>query len=234
MSIIDPNDPELANEGTEQAEDEAPMDAAIPMGHDPDAADDYDGFGIADRHGGDLDVGPLPIVDGPDGLPTVGIGPSDADASGHLPLSPRNLVCIADRTRFFRWGESDESGQQQRVYYAPEEVEPHLSIGGHAAYRLKSDQGHVYPERHQCSHLLRQMTPWPGDPEHFEIRYYCAARRDTSGAMVGLTDGAVWACDMRDPPEYESLVRLNAGEDRKIEQGRTRRKLPLGVKEPNG
>lgn len=61
-------------------------------------------------------------------------------------------------------------------------------------------------ERKQCRYYKRQVFSDPNYPNpkqygHTDVHRLCTARRSNGGAFMCLNDQAVYACDLRDPPD---------------------------------
>jgi hypothetical protein len=95
--------------------------------------------------------------------------------------------------------------------------------------RLSADWVEVEPIRPACRHYLRQCTQLTYNPAEKANYRLCALRRTTEGAMMSVTDRAMWACDQRDPPEVASERRwLDDFDALKVHQGCHRTYTPLG------
>lgn len=144
---------------------------------------------------------------GPDGLP-MQTAP-EAGKSDIPVFSCETLVCIGDFSQFH-----DREG---RVY--DKALVEHRA----GAYRLLSDASiHVTPKRLPCVHYVRQMVQFEHNPEVKMISRLCSARRDRQGAFMSVRDRAVWACDMRSPPDPESTRLLDEFDEKKLKEGRER------------
>jgi hypothetical protein len=144
---------------------------------------------------------------GPDGLPMLSA--PEAGASDIPVFSCETLVCIGDYSQFH-----DSEG---RVY--DKALVEHRA----GAYRLLSDPSiHVVPKRLPCVHYVRQMVQFEHNPEVKMISRLCSARRDRQGAFMSVRDRAVWACDMRNPPDPESTKLLDDFDNKKLKEGRER------------
>ncbi len=143
---------------------------------------------------------------GPDGLPMLSA--PEAGSSDIPVFSCETLVCIGDYSQFH-----DSEG---RVY------DPALVEYRSNAYRLKVDSTIVDPKREPCIHYVRQMVQFEHNPEVKMISRLCSARRDRQGAFLSVRDRAVWACDMRSPPDPESTKLLDDFDNKKLKEGRER------------
>lgn len=144
---------------------------------------------------------------GPDGLPMLSA--PEAGSSDIPVFSCETLVCIGDYSQFH----DDEGNVYDRAlveYRAGE-------------YRLLSNASiHVTPKRLPCVHYVRQMVQFEHNPEVKMISRLCSARRDRQGAFMSVRDRAVWACDMRSPPDPESTKLLDDFDNKKLKEGRER------------
>lgn len=144
---------------------------------------------------------------GPDGLP-MQTAP-EAGKSDIPVFSCETLVCIGDFSQFH-----DKEG---RVY--DKALVEHFA----GEYRLRSDVSiQVTPKRLPCTHYVRQMVQFEHNPEVKMISRLCSARRDRQGAFMSVRDRAVWACDMRFPPDPESTRLLDEFDEKKLKEGRER------------
>ena len=143
---------------------------------------------------------------GPDGLPMQSA--PEAGVSDIPVFSCETLVCIGDFSKFH-----DREGQ---VY------DKALVTYHSGAYRLKEDNRQVTPKRLPCVHYVRQMVQFEHNPEVKMIARLCSARRDRQGAFMSVRDRAVWACDMRNPPDLESQRLLDEFDEKKLKEGRER------------
>lgn len=142
---------------------------------------------------------------GPDGLPMQSA--PEAGVSDIPVFSCETLVCIGDFSQFH-----DREGQ---VY------DKALVTYHSGAYRLE-DNRQVTPKRLPCVHYVRQMVQFEHNPEVKMIARLCSARRDRQGAFMSVRDRAVWACDMRNPPDLESQRLLDEFDEKKLKEGRER------------
>lgn len=78
------------------------------------------------------------------------------------------------------------------------------------------------PRRAACSHYKRQLLP-SADKERVVLLRYCAAIRDENGEMRDLGNQEVLACEFRDPPDVESLLRLDAFDEELARRQEARR-----------
>jgi hypothetical protein len=92
----------------------------------------------------------------------------------------------------------------------------------------------VEPIRPPCKHYVRQRTSWHMNPEHQFYARLCSARRTTEGTFMTVRDTGMWACDMRDPYDAESIKDLEAFDAMKIDQGAKREYLPIISPLPSG
>jgi hypothetical protein len=85
----------------------------------------------------------------------------------------------------------------------------------------------VMPVRPPCRHYVRQKIQGDFGDGHRMFDRLCTARRDTSGAVMGLFDQGLWACDMREPRDLESEESLDRFDAGKEIEGQNRVYLPL-------
>lgn len=62
--------------------------------------------------------------------------------------------------------------------------------------------------RPACTHYVRQLYPWPSDPDRHVCQRYCTALKNEDGEYVSLNDQEVLACSLRSPrdPDSEKLL----------------------------
>jgi hypothetical protein len=83
----------------------------------------------------------------------------------------------------------------------------------------------VRMKRERCKNYKRQVMPNDDQPDENALghRIYfrnCLARRSVGGALMTLRDEGVYACDYRDPPDYESVrIHLDERDRAAIERG---------------
>jgi hypothetical protein len=138
---------------------------------------------------------PQPVVGpGPDGFPIEHDPPGDPNPPS---MVPENLVCMA---------------------------QPIVEAG-------KNDGGDFIPARHQalppCRFYARQLCPLPEEifGRKF-IRRLCAhpGMKTLSGAFLDLTDDAMFACELRDPPDPRTNGELNSRDERLLRRAQDQRK----------
>jgi hypothetical protein len=171
-----------------------------------DDSGDADEFSPFEELSEEYSPSQITSVQGPDGLPMqVAPGAGETD----IPVfSCETLVCMGDYSKFV-----DAEGKtydkllvEQRYPY----------------FVLKGSGTEVTPIRPPCRHYVRQMTQFEHNPEVKLISRLCSARRDRQGAFMSVRDRAVWACDMRDPPDLESTKLLDAFDNKKVKEGQER------------
>jgi hypothetical protein len=189
------------------------------------------------------------VIDPKDGLPT----PVDAyslDQSLAPPFNHAYVNCIADartyvslfydelpeidRGRFcVERDRYDREGKEKpRREFKPAEV---TIWRGYAVVVVPDGRVPVRPVRPACKYYARQLfvnsgQPDPKQPGHRLRMSFCAhpARRSIGGAALSLQNEAIFACDLRDPPDPASLAReLDAFDARALEQDATKTLVPL-------
>jgi len=85
----------------------------------------------------------------------------------------------------------------------------------------------VEPIRPPCIHYARQATQAAFNPANREYPRLCSARRTTEGAMMGVGNLGLWACDMRCPRDAETERVLDNFDVDKEEQGKNRTYLSI-------
>lgn len=87
------------------------------------------------------------------------------------------------------------------------------------------------PVRPQCRHYVLQLDP-PRPSEAHVVKQgwmhrYCAARRNTVGAFMGLDDTALKACSLREPYDVESGRLLRKFDDDLLHKSENREWYPM-------
>jgi hypothetical protein len=158
---------------------------------------------------------------GPDGLPMLSA--PEAGASDIPVFSCETLVCIGDYSQFHdSEGRVYDKALVKRNRTASLEVFPE---GEYQTPYVVANVAHhlpVIPKRLPCVHYVRQMVQFEHNPEVKMISRLCSARRDRQGAFMSVRDRAVWACDMRNPPDPESTKLLDDFDNKKLKEGRER------------
>jgi hypothetical protein len=85
----------------------------------------------------------------------------------------------------------------------------------------------VEPIRPPCKHYVRQKTSFSLNAQHNVYIRLCSARRTTEGTFMSVRDTGMYACDMRDPFDAESVGQLDEFDRLKIEQGKQVQHLPM-------
>lgn len=85
----------------------------------------------------------------------------------------------------------------------------------------------VEPLRPPCRHYVRQRTSFALNAQHQSQLRLCSARRTTEGTFMTVRDTGIWACDMREPFDLETVAELDAFDKMKIEQGKHVEHLPM-------
>ena len=179
---------------------------------------------------------PAPMVfgRGPDGLPSPQL-------PAELPLAPPlalgTFVCLGDTSEFVirdRWGDVVARFKPELVeradggeYWVTVEnallARAPLGRVLRAAFDgLLAGRVRVEPVRPQCRFLAQQMSDFQDAPEHQSVERLCTARRDSESFFVGLRDTQVHACELREPRDPGSLMRLERFNLVKIKLGRER------------
>lgn len=157
---------------------------------------------------------------GPDGLPMQSA--PEAGVSDIPVFSCETLVCIGDFSQFH-----DRDGNvydKARVMKERPSLETFPEGEFETPYVLAGAKYHLplLPKRLPCVHYVRQMVQFEHNPEVKMIARLCSARRDRQGAFMSVRDRAVWACDMRNPPDLESQRLLDEFDEKKLKEGRER------------
>jgi hypothetical protein len=199
---------------TEGSPDEArPEDTVIDVADvGDDGGEDFHPFDELDD---DFKPGPAVRVMGADGLPTTIDQTSESDIPS---LSRQTLVCMGDFSKFVTrdtWGNITREFSPSEVTRQP-----------NGKWTVNDDAGHlaaeVHPIRPPCRHYVRQKTTLSLNAKHFQYSRLCAARRTTEGTFMTVRDSGVWACDMREPIDLDSIKALDDFDALKIAQGENR------------
>jgi len=208
----------------EETRDEAPGEDTVieSIEPSPEAESEFHPFDEIDE---DFKPAPAVFVNGPDGLPLRVDQTSESDIPA---LSKNSLVCMGDFSKFVlrnEWGDIIAS-------FAPADV----SRAPNGAYRVKNnlvrEQGatnissddwvEVFPIRPACKHYVRQQGSFnlnAAKKAHYRL---CSARRTTEGTFMTVRDTGMWACDMREPYDAETIKVLDDFDNKKIAQGANR------------
>ena len=199
---------------------------------------DFDPF---DQLNDEANFGAMKKIFREDGLP----GYDAPDTSGDIPpLNTETLVCMGDYSKFV----IRDSLGQVLLEFEPERVQQMPNGTWVASLNLDERRkvpSHVYPEvyvgrmgtydgpykvepiRPPCRHYLRQLGPLTENPKHKYMYRLCSVRRTTEGAMMGLADMPVWACEMREPIDLPTWKKLQEWDENKIQQGKYREYFPI-------
>lgn len=94
-------------------------------------------------------------------------------------------------------------------------------------YRVTPDWAEVMPIRPPCAHYARQLSQFDLNAQAQVMLRVCAARRTTEGAFMSLRDRAMWACELRMPADAASNESLDAFDEKKMQQGKSRELFPI-------
>lgn len=66
----------------------------------------------------------------------------------------------------------------------------------------------VFPIRPKCEHYMRQLIPWPDNPDMNRCQRLCGALKNDQGELYNVGDTTILACELRNPrhAETESLI----------------------------
>jgi hypothetical protein len=185
----------------------------------PEEEEEQDAFTPFEEIANEFQPGNILKIKGEDGLPqqyTPDSGKSDIPA-----LSPTTLICSGDYSEF-----RDTEGNKYTLSQVVRCSEGHWVVRGDSQ-EIEGRRIIVEPKRQPCSHYVRQMTQADMNPEIRFISRLCSARRDRQGAFMSVRDTAVYACDMRNPPDVESTKLLDDFDQKKIQEGKNRDFLPM-------
>lgn len=186
---------------------------------------------------GEFGQPPLEVERHADGIP--GVRPP-VDMPYAPPLSPNNLVCLADRSAFVirrpNWGtvvatfQPDEVKRSENGRYYVDVLDA-VERGAPWGVLLRvvdwgSGRVPVEPIRPQCKFLARQMVDMADVTDHVLVERLCTARRDEQSFFLSVRDSQIHACELRSPPSPKEAERLDKFDDRKIEQGKERLQEP--------
>lgn len=142
-------------------------------------------------------------MDPEDGMPKQ--IPSTAVEDSRAPaLRVATFVCMADTSKFVirdRWGEVEQEFAPDEVGRAPDGRYRVAERKAHEVHRCLSELGfiEVEPIRPQCKHYVRQLVPWPDNPDVKRCQRYCSALKNEQGELLSLADQEILACEIRDP-----------------------------------
>lgn len=227
------------NEGDQADQRGAAPEDCIVTEDDDDAAA-FDPF--SDFHDS-VELGPIQKVMGADGLPTQHAPFNDS----HIPkLGKETLTCMADESEHvlrngfgyiiartdkpvIKTPKGESFAKVSDLSWSTQE--PSLEQLREVGFRLMEQDGvyHVkaQPIRPQCKHYARQFSQYERNPENRSQFRLCTARRSTGGAFMDIADLGIYACELRDPPDFESLKLADEFDRKKIKQGQNREYLPI-------
>ncbi len=226
----------------EVREDAPPEDVVVQ----PDGGGDVE-FHPFEEFDDEYNPRPIQAVQGEDGLPTV---PDQTSASDIPVLSKETMVCMADYSKFVirdRWGAVIAEFEPMDVDRAPNGAWRVLTkVAIEKARRATMPRlpaqddvwFEVEPLRPECKYYVRQLLH-PGSIDGAKkgiMLRACAARRDTSGAMMQLRDSGMLACAVRSPRATSAEIKLDEFDAEKIRQGENREHLSMfeSVTSPGG
>lgn len=209
----------------EETRDEAPGDDTVieSIEPSPEAESEFHPFDEIDE---DFKPAPAVFVNGPDGLPLRVDQTSESDIPA---LSKNSLVCMGDFSKFVvrnEWGDITATFAPTDVSRAPNgtyRVKNELArLQG--ATTIRDDEGwfEVFPVRPPCKHYVRQQGSFnlnAAKKAHYRL---CSARRTTEGTFMTVRDTGMWACDMREPYDAETIKVLDDFDNKKIAEGANR------------
>lgn len=204
---------------------------------------------IADELAGGFQPEPeVMVLDPEDGMPR----PVDTHIAAYAPpFTHDHVICVEDAREYVslfyeelpeitrgmfpsvergRYGDGGLEKERQR--FPPEDVKPWKGF-----LTVAAPQGRlpVRPVRPRCAFYARQLFVNHDQPNENEfghkLRYsFCMhpARRSIGGAAMSLQNEAVFACDLRDPPEPASVAKhLDEPDRKRLVDGSHRELLPL-------
>lgn len=123
-----------------------------------------------------------------------------------------------------------EGVERVRRTFKPEEVERRWGV-----FVVQGAPGcwlPVRPKRERCEHYCRQVfsndsQPDPALEGHQIVFRFCKARRSNGGAFMSLSNEAVYACDVRKPPDDFSTSLQDKKDRKKLVDRPDLLKLPL-------
>lgn len=142
-------------------------------------------------------------MDPEDGIPKQ--IPSTAIEDSRAPaLSVARFVCMADTSEFVirgLWGEVLQRFEPAKVTRAPDGRYRAQTCHVHVQLRPPGQPQYVEvePIRPQCQHYVRQLVPWPDNPDVKRCQRYCAALKNEQGELLSLADQEILACEIRVP-----------------------------------
>jgi len=207
----------MSDEPGEARDSAEPEETALD--HTEGSADAETEFHPFDEVDEDFQPGPAMRVMGPDGIPQT----VDTTTESDIPaLSVESLVCMGDFSKFVtrdEWGNIVAAFEPSDVHRMP-----------NGKWVLLDDgvvREEVFPIRPQCRHYVRQLAPFHMNAAHKMQYRLCAARRTTEGTFMTVRDSGMYACDMREPRDAESVKQLDEFDTLKIKQGKERTLLPM-------
>jgi hypothetical protein len=212
----------------EETRDEAPGEDTVieSIEPSPEAESEFHPFDEIDE---DFRPAPAVFVNGPDGLPLRVDQTSESDIPA---LSKNSLVCMGDFSKFVirnDWGDVVATFEAKDVSRSPNgkyRVKNELArLQGATNIRDRDGEENwfeVFPIRPACQHYVRQQGSFnlnAAKKAHYRL---CSARRTTEGTFMTVRDTGMWACDMREPYDAETIKVLDDFDNKKIAEGANR------------
>lgn len=160
-------------------------------------------------------------IDPLDGMPKPTV-PHSLKLAQAPDLLPETFVCMADTSVFVRRDTLGRITEQ----FDPDEVER----APNGRYYLKKrfiflPIVAVEPIRPACKHYARQMCDVQDDPDFRFIARLCTLRKTDDGEYLSLRDSQIFACELREPRDYEGSTRaLDLFDDAQIAANRKKKK----------
>lgn len=231
---------EASADGCEVTAPECSFDANEGQLDGPDASE----FRFSDELDDAMVIAVEPIVKSPiDGLPVP--ADASPEVRPAPPFTHHTMVCVEDEREFVEVFFGDEPGLDHETMSCFPDIQTRWDVDGVERKRrtftpdqvcwrwgttcalAKVDDDKraeafvpVRPVRERCRHYVRQSmnnddVPDEGAFGHRIVFRNCSARRSVGGAFMSLRDCAVYACDLRYPPDPRSTERFLDAPDRK-------------------
>lgn len=133
-------------------------------------------------------------------------------------LLPETFVCMADTSEFVK---RDQYG---KIVWTCKPEEVTRTPSGRYVVKGFFRWIEVEPVRPACRHYARQLTDVQDDPDFRFVARLCTLRKDSEGEYMSLRDSQVFACELREPVDYQGSVRkLDEFDEEQIERNRRKK-----------
>jgi len=167
-----------------------------------------------------------------DGLPKT--NDTNNDHNHTQPLTPDTLICIADIRSYVlmdcNYTTILEHISERKFNAIKHELREHYTEDGIEWTCRDGGSNVIVPVRKKCKHYKRQLIEIDGDKMYTKIERFCDLRKK-GGTMYQIGEGAIYACEFRDPVDVKTERLLDYIDNKKIKQGRDREQVPKIIKQ---